>query len=136
PVVVQDPPVAAFQPSPGVAFPCSPDVILSCHASSLPRILARLGRAALDGRGELWTGPHLWIWAYPGFMTARETTTFTHRFRMAMGARLREKVAGPEGAERAQEIWGAAGPRWFAPGEPIRRVHDDASMFIGGITAL
>lgn len=49
---------------------------------------------------------------------------------------MRAKVAGPDGAARAQEIWGARGPRWFTPADPIWRVHDDASMFIGGITAL
>lgn len=30
----------------------------------------------------------------------------------------------------------AGGERWFAEGRPIRRVHGDSSMFIGGITAL
>jgi uncharacterized protein (DUF2236 family) len=28
------------------------------------------------------------------------------------------------------------GPRWFGPDRPIRTVHGDASMFIGGLTAL
>lgn len=28
------------------------------------------------------------------------------------------------------------GPRWFGPHRPIRTVHADASMFIGGLSAL
>lgn len=59
-----------------------------------------------------------------------------HRLRLQMGAALRAKVAGEGGERRAREIWGASGERWFAPSDPIWRVHDDASMFIGGITAL
>src|SRR5690625_1113983 len=62
--------------------------------------------------------------------------TLTHRIQLTMGAKLREKVAGPEGEARAREIWGASGPRWFVPDDPIWRVHDDASLFICGITAL
>lgn len=53
-----------------------------------------------------------------------------------LGRALRNKVAGPEGEARAREIWGAHGPRWFTPSDPIWRVHDDASMFVGGIAAL
>jgi uncharacterized protein (DUF2236 family) len=44
-------------------------------------------------------------------------------------------VAGPEGPSRRQAI-NAGGERWFAEGRPIRRVHGDSSMFIGGIRAL
>jgi len=49
---------------------------------------------------------------------------------------LREKVAGDDAEERAQEIWGAPGERWFTSQDPIWRVHADASMFVGGIRAL
>ncbi len=49
---------------------------------------------------------------------------------------LRSKVAGEDASERAAEIWGKPGPRWFTPGDPIWRVHADAAMFVGGITAL
>ena len=45
------------------------------------------------------------------------------------------RVAGPQGAERRRLI-NAPGERWFAEDRPIRRVHGDSSMFIGGITAL
>jgi uncharacterized protein (DUF2236 family) len=54
----------------------------------------------------------------------------------SLGLLLRAKVAGADAAEQAERIWGKAGPRWFAAGDPIWRVHRDASMFVGGITAL
>lgn len=42
--------------------------------------------------------------------------------------------------DRARDRRAAArrmpGPHWFAPDRPIRRVHGDAAMFIGGIRAL
>lgn len=53
-----------------------------------------------------------------------------------LGTLLRAKVAGDDAAQRAVRIWGTPGPRWFAKGDPIWRVHADASMFVGGITAL
>src|SRR5690625_1969623 len=58
------------------------------------------------------------------------------RAQATLGGALRNKVAGPKGEARAREIWGADGPRWFTPADPVWRVHDDASMFVGGITAL
>ena len=69
-------------------------------------------------------------------MDALIPTTLAHRLQLALGAQLREKVAGPDAEARAREIWGEPGSRWFTPADPIWRVHDDASMFIGGITAL
>lgn len=45
-------------------------------------------------------------------------------------------VAGPEGPARRERIHGTPGPRWFAPDRPIRQVHADASMFVGGLRAL
>jgi uncharacterized protein (DUF2236 family) len=52
-----------------------------------------------------------------------------------LGAALFARVAGPEGpANRA--LFAADGPRWFADGAPIRRVHGDAAMFAGGLRAL
>ena len=53
-----------------------------------------------------------------------------------LGARLFERVAGPEGPARRQRIHGTPGPRWFPEGAAIRRVHGDASMFVGGVRAL
>src|ERR1700758_5658092 len=52
-----------------------------------------------------------------------------------LGEALFARVAGPEGpANRAR--FAAPGPRWFAPDRPIRRVHGDAAMFVGGLRAL
>jgi len=45
-------------------------------------------------------------------------------------------VAGPKGPATRERIHGTPGPRWFEPGSPIRRVHGDASMYVGGIRAL
>ncbi|WP_223402014.1 oxygenase MpaB family protein [Occultella gossypii] len=49
---------------------------------------------------------------------------------------LLEKVAGPDGTEQTRRIHATPGPRWFAKGAPIRVVHGDASMYIGGMRAL
>jgi uncharacterized protein (DUF2236 family) len=49
---------------------------------------------------------------------------------------LRSRVAGPNADERLRQILTTTGPRWFADDRPIRRVHRDASMFIGGLRAL
>src|SRR6516165_5027917 len=56
--------------------------------------------------------------------------------RSRIGAAIFERVAGPEGPARRRVINAAGGERWFADGRPIRRVHGDSSMFIGGIRAL
>ena len=56
--------------------------------------------------------------------------------RRQLARTLRSKVAGDEAEDRAREIWGAPGPRWFTPDDPIWRVHADASMFVGGLRAL
>lgn len=49
---------------------------------------------------------------------------------------VRGRVVGPDALERQQAIFDTEGPRWFAPGRPIYRVHADASMFVGGLRAL
>lgn len=56
--------------------------------------------------------------------------------REQLGQLLFERVAGPEGPSRRDRIATAEGPRWFAEDRPIRRVHGDASMFVGGLRAL
>jgi uncharacterized protein (DUF2236 family) len=53
-----------------------------------------------------------------------------------IAAELFERVAGAEGPRRAERVHHAEGPRWFAGDRPIRRVHGDASMFVGGLRAL
>jgi uncharacterized protein (DUF2236 family) len=46
------------------------------------------------------------------------------------------RVAGPQSLERRQRIFEAGGERWFADDRPIRRIHADASTFVGGLRAL
>ncbi len=53
-----------------------------------------------------------------------------------LGKALFERVAGPDGPATRARIHDTPGPRWFDPDRPVRRVHGDASMFIGGISAL
>ena len=55
---------------------------------------------------------------------------------LQVGTAIRSRVAGPDADARALRIWGAPGPRWFPADDPVARVHADASMFVGGITAL
>jgi len=56
--------------------------------------------------------------------------------RQGLGDRLFGRVAGPEGPRRRDRIHDTPGPRWFDEDAAIRRVHGDASMFVGGIRAL
>jgi uncharacterized protein (DUF2236 family) len=49
---------------------------------------------------------------------------------------LRDKVVGEGAEDKARAIWLAQGSRWFRETDAIWRVHDDASMFVGGIRAL
>ncbi|MEU5894269.1 oxygenase MpaB family protein [Streptomyces sp. NPDC047461] len=56
--------------------------------------------------------------------------------REQLGQALFRRVAGPDGPANRARIHDSPGPRWFAPDRPIRTVHGDASMFIGGLSAL
>jgi uncharacterized protein (DUF2236 family) len=58
------------------------------------------------------------------------------QLRTRLGNLLFERVAGPDGPRRRERIQTAEGPRWFAADRPIRRVHGDASMFVGGLRAM
>ena len=49
---------------------------------------------------------------------------------------IRARVIGDEPDDKAAAIFDAPGPRWFADERVIRRVHADASMFVGGLRAL
>jgi uncharacterized protein (DUF2236 family) len=53
-----------------------------------------------------------------------------------LATELRQRVVGSDAPTRSVELFEAPGPRWFEPDAPIRRVHGDASMFIGGLRAL
>jgi len=50
--------------------------------------------------------------------------------------RIRERVVGEDADGKAAAIFDAPGPRWFGEDRAIRRVHADASMFVGGLRAL
>ena len=65
-------------------------------------------------------------------MLAREVTAI----RSGLGRAVFGMVAGPDGPDNRARIHGTPGPRWFAEDRPIRRVHADASMFVGGLRAL
>jgi uncharacterized protein (DUF2236 family) len=62
--------------------------------------------------------------------------TAIDRFRGRIRAAIFERVAGPDGTIRRDRINQPGGERWFAADRPIRRVHGDSSMFVGGIRAL
>jgi uncharacterized protein (DUF2236 family) len=53
-----------------------------------------------------------------------------------VGDALFARVAGPEGPSARERVHGTPGPRWFEPGSAIRRVHGDASAYVGGLRAL
>ncbi len=56
--------------------------------------------------------------------------------RRQVGQAVFDMVAGPEGPANRARIHNTPGPRWFGEERPIRRVHGDASMFVGGLRAL
>lgn len=56
--------------------------------------------------------------------------------RSRLGKIVFERVAGAEGPAKRERIHDAQGERWFADDRPIRTVHADSSMFIGGLRAL
>src|SRR4051794_32605806 len=62
----------------------------------------------------------------PGLTSVRER----------IGSALFQKVAGAEGPQRRDRIHYSTGARWFAEDRPIRQVHADAAMFVGGLRAL
>ena len=53
-----------------------------------------------------------------------------------LATQIRSRVIGDRPHERAAAIVGGEGPRWFAEDRPIRIVHADAAMFVGGLRAL
>jgi len=56
--------------------------------------------------------------------------------RQRLGAGLFGLVAGPDGQATGERIHNTPGPRWFGRDRPIRTVHADAAMFLGGLRAL
>ena len=58
------------------------------------------------------------------------------RMRRAVADALRDAVVGPDAEERQARLMNPEGERWFDEDRPVRTVHSDASMFIGGMRAL
>ncbi len=53
-----------------------------------------------------------------------------------LGATVFERVAGRDGPAARTRIHDTPGERWFAADRPVRVVHADAAMFVGGLRAL
>ena len=53
-----------------------------------------------------------------------------------LGNQIRDRVVGPDADVRRTELFDTDEPGWFNDDAPIRRVHADASMFVGGMRAL
>ncbi len=53
-----------------------------------------------------------------------------------LGEQVRSRVVGPQADVRHAELFDTGEPGWFDDDAPIRRVHADASMFVGGLRAL
>ncbi len=60
----------------------------------------------------------------------------TKSVRAWLGEQVRIRVVGPDASRRSAELFDTDEPGWFDDDAPIRRVHSDASMFIGGLRAL
>ena len=56
--------------------------------------------------------------------------------RARLASSIRQRIAGSDFETAHQRIWHTAGPRWFTEQDAIWRVHNDVSMFVGGIRAL
>jgi uncharacterized protein (DUF2236 family) len=56
--------------------------------------------------------------------------------RQWLADQIRTRVIGDRPGDKAAAIMTAPGPRWFDEDRVIRRVHGDASMFVGGLRAL
>ena len=56
--------------------------------------------------------------------------------RHTLAVNLRDRVAGADAVELGRQIWTDPGPRWFEPGSAIHLLHQDASMYVGGIRSL
>jgi uncharacterized protein (DUF2236 family) len=69
-------------------------------------------------------------------MVLRLPTSGLTSMRQRIGSGLFGLVAGPEGPDNRSRIHDTPGPRWFEEGRPIRQVHGDAAMFVGGLRAL
>jgi uncharacterized protein (DUF2236 family) len=69
-------------------------------------------------------------------MAVEKVRGLSEDVRAWLAAQLLLRVVGPQGPARHRQIFSADGERWFAEDRPIRRVHSDAAMFVGGLRAL
>lgn len=60
----------------------------------------------------------------------------TDDVRTWLAGQVRDRVVGPDAAERRLEFAGPGDDRWFADDATIRRIHADSAMFVGGLRAL
>jgi uncharacterized protein (DUF2236 family) len=60
----------------------------------------------------------------------------TDLLRRRIGAAVIERVAGPRQRAPGERLPVAEADRWFAADRPIRQVHSDCAMFVGGMAAL
>ena len=63
-------------------------------------------------------------------------TSAVDSLRDSLAEAVRTRLGGPDGDERFLELISTKGPRYYAPDRPVRVVHADTSMFIGGLRAL
>ncbi len=68
--------------------------------------------------------------------TLTDDSGVIERIRTGLGDAVRRRITGEDRDERARQLFEATGPRWFDEDRPIRIVHGDAAMFIGGLAAL
>lgn len=60
----------------------------------------------------------------------------SEELRSWIAEQVRDRVVGPDAAERRSEFMSSTGDRWFDDDSPIQTIHADTSMFVGGLRAL
>src|SRR3954452_18690943 len=80
------------------------------------------------------SGPRRW----PGETgdVALNETNIVAQTRTWLGGQIRSRVVGDDVDRKASAIFDSPGPRLIPLDSPMREVHADASMFIGGLRAL
>ena len=71
-----------------------------------------------------------------GVVSGIDSILVVRQLRARLAAEVFQRVAGSEGPARARRVHDRPGPRWFDDDAPIREVHGDAAMFVGGLRAL
>lgn len=66
----------------------------------------------------------------------RATMATVDALRDRIARAVSARVVGDDPQARHVELFDAPGPRWFTEDRPVRRVHADAAMFVGGLRAL